>query len=89
MMHFSILAEILETKLFKDQEALEKYKALLIDYPSSLYGHEARKRVRVLRGETITQALNFSNYLGISLVNDGIPVMSIPVISKCMSCVPS
>lgn len=53
------LAEILETKLFKDQVALEKYKALLIDYPSSLYGHEARKRVRLLRGETITPSTEF------------------------------
>ena len=44
-------AEILENKLFKEQEALEKYKELLIGYPSSLYGHEARKRVRRLRGE--------------------------------------
>ena len=33
-------AEILENKLFKEQEALEKYKELLIGYPASLYGHE-------------------------------------------------
>jgi outer membrane protein assembly factor BamD (BamD/ComL family) len=44
-------AEVLQYKLFKQEEALEKYKMLLLDYPSSLYGHEARKRVRLLRGE--------------------------------------
>ncbi|MBT5439594.1 MAG: tetratricopeptide repeat protein [Flavobacteriales bacterium] len=44
-------AEILENKLFKEHEALEKYKELLMGYPASLYGHETRKRVRRLRGE--------------------------------------
>lgn len=43
--------ELLEEKLIKGEDALEKYKRLLLEYPSSLYGHEARKRVRVLRGE--------------------------------------
>jgi outer membrane protein assembly factor BamD (BamD/ComL family) len=44
-------AEILEENLLDKEEALDNYKRLLLDYPSSLYGHEARKRVRVLRGE--------------------------------------
>jgi tetratricopeptide (TPR) repeat protein len=44
-------AEILEENLLKKEDALANYKRLLLDYPSSLYGHEARKRVRVLRGE--------------------------------------
>jgi len=45
-------AELLEESLFDKEGALEKYKTLLLDYPSSIYGHEARKRVRILRGDT-------------------------------------
>ena len=45
-------AEVLEENLLDKGGALEKYKRLLLEYPSSLYGHEARKRVRVLRGDT-------------------------------------
>ena len=45
-------AELLEENLLDKEGALEKYKGLLLDYPSSLYGHEARKRVRILRGDT-------------------------------------
>ena len=52
-------AEILENKLFKEQEALEKYKELLMGYPASLYGHETRKRVRILRGEKISSSSEF------------------------------
>ena len=44
-------AELLEEKLLNEQEALDHYKILLLEHPSSLYGHEARKRVRILRGE--------------------------------------
>ena len=44
-------AELIEENLLDKDSALEKYKRLLLEYPSSLYGHEARKRVRVLRGE--------------------------------------
>ena len=45
-------AELLEESLLDKEGALEKYKTLLLDYPSSIYGHEARKRVRILRGDT-------------------------------------
>ncbi len=45
-------AELLEESLFDKEGALEKYKTLLLNYPSSIYGHEARKRVRILRGDT-------------------------------------
>jgi hypothetical protein len=31
--------------------AVEAYKKLLIEYKSSLYGAEARKRIRLLRGD--------------------------------------
>ena len=45
-------AELLEENFLDKEGALEKYKGLLLDYPSSLYCHEARKRVRILRGDT-------------------------------------
>ena len=52
-------AEILENKLYREEESLEKYKELLMGYPSSLYGHETRKRVRRLRGEKDTSPTEF------------------------------
>jgi tetratricopeptide (TPR) repeat protein len=44
-------AEILELRLLDKTAAVESYKKLLIDYKSSLYGAEARKRIRLLRGD--------------------------------------
>ena len=46
-------AELVETKLNNADNALERYKKLLISHPGSLYAHEARKRVRLLRGEEL------------------------------------
>ena len=46
-------AELVETKLNNADNALERYKKLLITHPGSLYAHEARKRVRLLRGEEL------------------------------------
>jgi hypothetical protein len=44
-------AEIQELRLLDKTTAVEAYKKLLIDYKSSLYGAEARKRIRLLRGD--------------------------------------
>ncbi len=44
-------AEIQELRLLDKTTAVESYKKLLIDYKSSLYGAEARKRIRLLRGD--------------------------------------
>lgn len=52
-------AEILETKLNREEEALEKYKDLLTGYPGSLFAHESRKRIRKLRGEEINNESDF------------------------------
>ena len=45
------IADIKETILGDKEQALAYYKRLLIDYKSSLFGAEARKRVRILRGD--------------------------------------
>jgi tetratricopeptide (TPR) repeat protein len=45
------IADIKETILGDKEQALASYKRLLIDYKSSLFGAEARKRVRILRGD--------------------------------------
>ena len=45
------IADIKETILGDKEQALASYKRLLIDYRSSLFGAEARKRVRILRGD--------------------------------------
>jgi TolA-binding protein len=44
-------AEIQELRLLDKTTAVEAYKKLLIEYKSSLYGAEARKRIRLLRGD--------------------------------------
>ena len=46
-------AELVEAKLNDPDNALERYKQLLLSHPGSLYSHEARKRVRRLRGEEL------------------------------------
>jgi tetratricopeptide (TPR) repeat protein len=47
------LANIYETILFNNEKATELYKKLLFDYKGSLYSSEARKRLRILRGDKI------------------------------------
>lgn len=47
------LADILQFKLDKKQEAMDYYKALLTEFPGSLYVAEARRRFRQLRGDSI------------------------------------
>jgi tetratricopeptide (TPR) repeat protein len=47
------MADILQFKLDKKQEAMDYYKALLTEFPGSLYVAEARRRFRQLRGDSI------------------------------------
>ena len=47
------IAEIYETKLQDKQKAVDAYEQLLIKYPTSLYREEARKRIRLLRGDVL------------------------------------
>jgi len=49
------LAEIFEIQKADKEKALEYYKSLLINYKGSLYSTEARKRVRLLRGEEMNE----------------------------------
>ncbi len=46
------LALLKEEKLGKKEEALELYKNFLVKYPGSIFVVEARKRYRILRGDT-------------------------------------
>jgi tetratricopeptide (TPR) repeat protein len=46
-------AELYEYKLNEKSIAMELYHELLIKYPGSLYGVEARKRYRALRGDVV------------------------------------
>jgi TolA-binding protein len=43
--------DILENMLSNKEKALEYYRRLAIDYKGSLFSAEARKRVRLLRGD--------------------------------------
>jgi len=45
------LGEIFEIQKGNKEKALEYYKKIVIDYKGSLFAAEARKRVRILRGE--------------------------------------
>ena len=47
------LAEIYETFLEQPDKAKQYYQTILVDFPSSLFTVEARKRFRRLRGDTI------------------------------------
>ena len=47
------IGEVYEKVLKNDAKAIEAYEGILIKYPSSLYVEEARKRIRLLRGDTI------------------------------------
>lgn len=46
-------AEIYEQNLRDMPRALESYEQILTKYPTSLYAEEARKRIRLLRGDAI------------------------------------
>ena len=45
--------KIYEERLKDKQAAMDAYQKVLTQYPGSIYGAEARKRFRVLRGDTI------------------------------------
>jgi tetratricopeptide (TPR) repeat protein len=47
------IAEVYETRLKDKQKALEAYEQLLTEFPTSLFVEEARKRIRILRGDSI------------------------------------
>jgi tetratricopeptide (TPR) repeat protein len=47
------IGEVYESRLKDKQKALEAYEQLLANYPSSLFVEEARKRIRILRGDPI------------------------------------
>jgi tetratricopeptide (TPR) repeat protein len=49
-------AEILELRILDKEAAVESYKKLLLDYKSSLYGAEARKRIRLIRGDALSES---------------------------------
>ena len=51
-------AQFMQGKLFEDQlkdkqAAMDAYQKILTNYPGSIYGAEARKRFRILRGDTV------------------------------------
>ena len=45
------MADINDNVLLNKEKALEFYRRLAIDYKGSLFSAEARKRIRVLRGD--------------------------------------
>ena len=47
------LGDIFENHLDDKEKAIENYKKILFDYKGSLYTIEARKRLRVLRGDAV------------------------------------
>ena len=47
------LADLTENKLQNKEEAMELYKSILTEFPGSLFVAEARRRFRVLRGDSI------------------------------------
>lgn len=49
------LAEITELQIKDLEKAAELYKTLLFDYKGSLFAEEARKRLRLLRGDSIKE----------------------------------
>jgi tetratricopeptide (TPR) repeat protein len=48
-------AEIYELRLLDKAQAEAAYKRLLIEFKSSLYGAEARKRIRLMRGDALSE----------------------------------
>lgn len=55
------LAEIYEIQKNDMEKALELYKTIILQYKGSLYTAEARKRVRLLRGEKLEEDEDRSN----------------------------
>jgi tetratricopeptide (TPR) repeat protein len=49
------LAEIYELQKYNKEKALEFYKSIVLNYKGSLFSAEARKRVRLLRGEKLLE----------------------------------
>jgi outer membrane protein assembly factor BamD (BamD/ComL family) len=47
------LAKTYQEKLNQPAKAMKLYQELLTKYPGSIYGADARKRFRNLRGDTI------------------------------------
>ena len=47
------IGEVYEGKLKDKKKAIEAYEAVLANYPTSLYVEEARKKIRLLRGDSI------------------------------------
>lgn len=47
------IGEVYENKLNDKKKAIEAYEAVLVNYPASLFVEEARKRIRILRGDSI------------------------------------
>lgn len=47
------IGEVFESVLRDKPKAIEAYELLLVKYPNSLYAEEARKRIRLLRGDSI------------------------------------
>lgn len=48
-----MLGTMYEEELRQPIKAMEKYNQFLIDFPSSIYGTDVRKRYRALRGDTL------------------------------------
>jgi hypothetical protein len=49
------MAELTEIQLHDPVKALELYKQLLLEYKASLYATETRKRIRLLRGDALSE----------------------------------
>lgn len=47
------IGEVYENRMKNKQKAIEAYEEVLANFPTSLFVEEARKRIRLLRGDTI------------------------------------
>ena len=47
------IGEVYENRVKNKEKAIEAYEEVLANYPTSLYVEEARKRIRLLRGDSI------------------------------------
>jgi tetratricopeptide (TPR) repeat protein len=47
------IGEVYENRLKNKQKAIEAYEEILANFPTSLFVEEARKRIRLLRGDSI------------------------------------
>jgi tetratricopeptide (TPR) repeat protein len=47
------IGEIYEGRLKNKQKAIEAYELVLVNHPTSLFVEEARKRIRILRGDSL------------------------------------